>query len=335
MRNIKYDFLRSIGLILVVLAHVHAPNTIVQIRCFDVPLMVFVSGLVTRMETGNMSAFFFKRITRLLIPVYLFISVLFLTYYIFSLLGFIQVMENFGDVMIQTYTLSTTKGLGYVWIFRVFLLMMLITPLISKINIAKTKSYIIMLLLLLLLLMVNTLFCNTEICKESPFFTELFRDILQYIWGYGLIYLIAIRLRQSRLNERGIHLFIILILSIISFLVYSQTHGYPITISNEYKYPPHWYFIIYGLVCSTAFFTFLDNIPKIITTNKFLIFLGQNTMWIYLWHIPFISVSEVVCHNWLESWIFVLIFAISIYGVQYILVNRYLKDCLIHKYLVG
>jgi fucose 4-O-acetylase-like acetyltransferase len=44
-RDIEVDVLRSIGILLIILAHIKAPLMPTVIRCFDVPLMVFVSGL--------------------------------------------------------------------------------------------------------------------------------------------------------------------------------------------------------------------------------------------------------------------------------------------------
>ena len=44
-RDIEVDVLRSIGILLIILAHIKAPLMLTIIRCFDVPLMVFVSGL--------------------------------------------------------------------------------------------------------------------------------------------------------------------------------------------------------------------------------------------------------------------------------------------------
>lgn len=45
-RDLSIDLMRAIGLLCVILAHVNPPATLMQIRCFDVPLMLFVSGLV-------------------------------------------------------------------------------------------------------------------------------------------------------------------------------------------------------------------------------------------------------------------------------------------------
>lgn len=45
LRDVEVDVLRSIGILLIILAHIKAPLVPTVIRCFDVPLMVFVSGL--------------------------------------------------------------------------------------------------------------------------------------------------------------------------------------------------------------------------------------------------------------------------------------------------
>lgn len=62
-RDLYIDFLRFIGISLIILAHVEAPSGITQFRSFDVPLMVFSSRdfhsvlrggiLEIRMEAGK------------------------------------------------------------------------------------------------------------------------------------------------------------------------------------------------------------------------------------------------------------------------------------------
>lgn len=52
-RDLYIDFLRFIGISLIILAHVEAPSGITQFRSFDVPLMVFVSGLSFSTKGGG------------------------------------------------------------------------------------------------------------------------------------------------------------------------------------------------------------------------------------------------------------------------------------------
>lgn len=51
-RDISIDILRFIGISFIILAHVNPPDTILNIRCFDVSLMLFVSGLTMSTYLG-------------------------------------------------------------------------------------------------------------------------------------------------------------------------------------------------------------------------------------------------------------------------------------------
>lgn len=52
-RDSYIDFMRSIGLILIIGVHVAAPTWYVVARSFDVPLMVFVSMLCVKPLNGG------------------------------------------------------------------------------------------------------------------------------------------------------------------------------------------------------------------------------------------------------------------------------------------
>ena len=45
-RKNSIDYLKVVGLICLVIAHIDAPEVIKEIRGFDVPLMVFISGIL-------------------------------------------------------------------------------------------------------------------------------------------------------------------------------------------------------------------------------------------------------------------------------------------------
>ena len=45
MREDRIDFLRFIGLSMVIFAHVGPPKLLFQLRNFDVPLLVIISGM--------------------------------------------------------------------------------------------------------------------------------------------------------------------------------------------------------------------------------------------------------------------------------------------------
>lgn len=147
-RDLYIDFLRFIGISLIILAHVEAPSGITQFRSFDVPLMVFVSGLSFSTKGGGFWKYVWKRVKRLCIPVYLFLTILF-TAVIGA--GIVGLKNPWGwDQIAGTYLLLNEPNIGYVWIIRVFLMMSIIAPplypLVAKMNMHK---FILVLFLIL------------------------------------------------------------------------------------------------------------------------------------------------------------------------------------------
>ena len=57
MRDKRIDLLRFIGLSMIILAHVTPPDVIMQIRNFDVPLMVIISGISFAISFKNSEKF--------------------------------------------------------------------------------------------------------------------------------------------------------------------------------------------------------------------------------------------------------------------------------------
>ena len=112
---------------------------------------------------------------------------------------------------------------------------------------------------------------------------------------------------------------------IAGILVYKlQTTG-PIVISPFYKYPPHGYFILYGACVSVILWAGKPLLQNIIMPGKTVIsFIGANTMWIYLWHIPAIIVINRLLHPdylWFARWVVMYAVAAGIYWIQYTSVN--------------
>lgn len=140
-RNKEIDVLKFIGLMCIVLAHVNIDNGIIfQIRNFDVVLLVLVSGYFScdsYKRSKNLREFYKKRILRLLVPTYVYITFFFIiTYYINNC----KMMYNLKDI-ICTYLL--TGGIGYVWIIKVYLIIAFMVPILIWIKIKLDKINII------------------------------------------------------------------------------------------------------------------------------------------------------------------------------------------------
>lgn len=117
-RDFSIDVLRAIGLMLIVLAHVNPPMALFQLRTFDVPLMVFVSGMayyVSGKDDVKIVPYAISRFRRLVFPVWAFLFIFFSTIY----LAKIDVFQSFieSKKFVSAFMLY---DFGYVWIIRVF-----------------------------------------------------------------------------------------------------------------------------------------------------------------------------------------------------------------------
>lgn len=79
MRDSYIDFLRALGLLLIIGIHCKMPQPWASIRVFDVPLMVFISALCANFRGGYL-AYFKKRLIRLYRPVAAFLTIFFLLF---------------------------------------------------------------------------------------------------------------------------------------------------------------------------------------------------------------------------------------------------------------
>lgn len=111
MRIKKIDILKTIGLICIILAHVNPPNIIFQLRNFDVILMIMISASLFfdkkfEFNRKNYKEYLAKRVKRLLLPTWLFLSIFFIISKLFSLSNY-----NF-EIILDSYILN--DGIGFV-----------------------------------------------------------------------------------------------------------------------------------------------------------------------------------------------------------------------------
>lgn len=230
-------------------------------------------------------------------------------------------------MIIGSYTLDS--GIGYVWIFRVFLLIMLVTPLLQRINVKMKNKYIFVLFLLCGLYIQYILaICSFGI--ENTIIKTFLQNYIMCLCGYSLLFLLGLRLGVDN-NQ----IFWILI-SVFAFTIglggYLYLNGLPIKISPIYKYPPYAYYLLYGMIASILLWYF-QGIYKKIADNRFILFVAQNTCWIYLWHIPLLQVCGIF-NSWVLRYFLVYGLAILLYVIQRRLVFCIIRrPSMIHNYL--
>lgn len=331
MRDHNIDLLRFLGLSLIVLAHVCPPLLVLNIRCFDVPLMVFVSGLTCYRKDICLSwNYLSHRFARLVFPVWIFLTIYFLMLYAASFVGL-----DFGLTFKQVYeSYLLLDGIGFVWIIRVLLLIALVTPGLIRINqIIKNNTIFIWIysIALILYLLIAYYKVGMDIA--------LVRDWIYYAIGYGFVFLLGIRIKELKSWDKFLLLAVVILLFVIMGVVDKYHVGSDGSIYyhiNDWKYPPTNIFLLYGIIMSVFCFV-LVYCKHRMELNVVINFIGCNSIWIYLWHIPFVSITARMNIEWLMRFMIVYIGAIGVYYVQLYLINVITKrkDFFLSRYLKG
>ncbi len=116
-RDLSIDFFRFIGMTAIIFAHSDIPKFLFQLRNFDVPLMVFVSGYSAfnfSSKSHDLSAYVKDRFLRLVVPLWIFLTI------------YLVLRQALGDGVstrdvIESYLMTGGPVGG--WIIRVFFFM--------------------------------------------------------------------------------------------------------------------------------------------------------------------------------------------------------------------
>lgn len=298
IERIRYvDFLKAIGLFLIMLAHVKCPDLLSMIRCFDVPLMVILSGFLAshsfqrRYPDGRCGIrYFWNRFKRLVIPTWVFLFIYFV----------VQAASGFSaslDFYLASFAL-TRYGIGYVWIILVYLYCALLIPFIHKLSLYRIWPIVI----LSIYALYEVLF-NLNIGTENI----VVLNTVYYIIPYGLM--TALGYNYSRMTS-GIKIGVIAASGLITLgcgIFYYQQTG-DIQRFQIAKYPPQCYFVSWGIFASFLLMYVCEKWDMKIYRNRLIEFFSKHSLWIYLWHILIITtLNHTSIKNiwWLELLILV------------------------------
>ncbi len=284
-RNLNYDLIRFLGLVVIMLAHSSPPEWIFQLRNFGTPLLVIGSGLTYALiytyKEMEIRQFFKKRVARLIFPAWMFLSFFFFSFYLAA--EFVEKEYPFSLYkIISSYFLM--GGIGFVWVFKIYLMLALMTPVALSFNrsVNSNVNYFVALIVLYILYEL-TLYFLTPYLQGA--FESLFNSIIFILAPYSLLYLYAFRLASLKNNT----ILIIIALSFSTFLalafVKHQNTGSFVP-SQEYKYPPTIYYFSYAFFATNLIFFIVKGVKLTgFFVRKVLVWLSSNSLWIYLWHI--------------------------------------------------
>lgn len=284
-RNINYDLIRLLGLLIIMIAHSSPPGWIFQLRNFGTPLLVIASGLTYSLIFSSkkleIKAFYTKRLPKLIFPAWLFLCFFFLALYTTA------VNSNFefpftNKKVIESFLFM--DGIGFLWVFKMYIILSLITPFAVYLghNVNNNFKYLFALLFSYGLYEITV---NSITPLLSGIYITVFNSIIFIAIAYTILFLYAFRLPS--LKKKSVFLISLtslLIFIFLAFLKYTET-GYFVH-TQLYKYPPTLYYLSYAFFAvNMVYLTFRNITIKNNLVNSVVVWLSSNSLWIYLWHI--------------------------------------------------
>ncbi|MDV7750674.1 acyltransferase [Enterococcus faecium] len=307
-RLIYIDYLKVIGLFLVILAHVDCPKFLMQIRSFDVPLLVFISGYLAAKsyKQGNSYQYYLKRIKRLAVPAWLFLIVFFVIQTIvYSRPGLVDIVKGF---LFQ----KDANMVGMLWVIWVYLVCAFLIPMISRFK--YTKKSVFLAGIVFLIYEIVCIFTN--LANYRILYVTVFTVVPWGVLTFWSFYYDCIPAKRKYLFAI---LFACIFLGIASMLRV-KTGSFVMT--NDYKYPARLYYLSFAMPIIIIIYEFLKriNLPK----SKIISFISKSSLWIYLWHILVLYVVKSIITNdalWALQYVCIICISLAITWIQNIIVT--------------
>lgn len=277
-RNYTLDILKIIALVCIILAHINPASVVFQIRNFDVPLMIIISVILSVDYINNKNfkyiPYILKRIKRLVIPTWIFLSIYF---FINFILGNMYSLKT----ILVSYLLI--GGMGYIWIIRIYIYVAIVSPIVNWLqNRLKRWQYILFFIL--------HYFLYTLVIEYTQGFEGIAKILINVtvIDFIGYTFIVAVAIFISNLNNKN--KFITGLIWGVLFIVLA--FKYKFTQTQAFKYPLRLYYLSYAFSISLILYAVIDEIIirfkfKI---NRGVIYISNNSLWIYLWHIIYIPI---------------------------------------------
>ena len=121
--------------------------------------------------------------------------------------------------IICSYLLLTTNTIGYVWIIKVFLLIMLLTPFLINVNEKFKSSIWICFVILMSILLEVSCYILPILSKINRTVCIVYYEIIPFTLAYSIPFLFGLRFRNDSVKkELLILLFLVFFLCHIIFL---------------------------------------------------------------------------------------------------------------------
>ena len=274
-RDLSIDILRWLALTGIILVHIQPSPFWSQLRSFDVPMMVFLSAYCFAKEKHGVQdykVYCIKRFKRLVLPCWIFLTGWFT--FVYGILGHPADWKN----VLLCYSLMTS---WYLWIIRIFVTMALVAPLVTKRIRSLTKRvYFIMLL--------SGIILNEILCDLSDNYLYM---VAIMSFSYFLVFMFGLYI--DKLSNKQILTIgggAVVLFALIAWKLITEEGSFVLV--GKYKYPPHLYYLSYAFSCIIILWMVRKQLEVILRKVHLLplvTYIGSHTLWIYLWHIPLLS----------------------------------------------
>ncbi len=285
-RHIEYDLMRLVGIGSIMVAHANPPESVFQLRNIGIPVLIAASAMTFRAidqrRPIEAPSFLRRRIWRLTVPVWVFLTLWFAT--VFAVAALAGKAQPFSaDYVLNSYLFLTEQG--FTWIFKIYILLALLTPMALRLRHVPIGLWAWGSMLIAILAIHHLLTMPLRV-DLAPGWRDLVEDVLLIIVPYGALYLYAMRLPDHSDRQLLLAAAVALAAFVLMAALRWQEAGHFVPTQTD-KYPPGPYYLAYGLFGVHLAYLLLRRLPALpARVHGMVRWLASNSLWIYLWHIP-------------------------------------------------
>ncbi|MGY5451687.1 acyltransferase family protein [Agarivorans sp. MS3-6] len=330
-RDYKIDLFRVLGVLIIMVAHSHPPGVVFQIRNFGTPLLIVASALATLCIYPNgvndIWVFYKKRFLSLVVPAWKFLVLFFLFFLFWSAISREEYPFSISEIV---ETFAFYEGIGFFWIFKVYLLLAVITPFSLRFSKSGVSNFSYYLIILLSYIFYEATLMVLERVLSDQVWMVLGKTIF-IVFPYSLIFLLALRL--ERLSSKSI---VVASMIFLSFFIFVVTKVYVqdgiLLPTQVYKYPPRAYYLAYALFCILSLYIIVfRSRSSCFLENRFITWVSKNSLDIYLFHIVVFYVGDIIIGPlWVDSNFILRLLSLCVFSCvlsffKFSIFNDYLK----------
>jgi peptidoglycan/LPS O-acetylase OafA/YrhL len=283
-RDLSIDIMRFLGVLSIMIAHANPPDWVFQLRNFGMPMLVVASGMahavIYQSRPLVVGAFYRHRLSRLVVPTWIFMLFFFpLLYVVLHLVGKPYPFDL--KSIIGSFTFYS--GTGFFWIFKIYIILALITPLalwVMKSGIPKGIYFWVLGIGYIAYEISIPLL--TGVLPES--LHSFLNEVVFIVVPYMLIFLFGLRMgelcNRQVLSVSLVSFGLFLVIALRKLLFFGEFIQ-----TQDFKYPPTLYYLSYGFFGLSMVYLLGRRYAGKIRHPAVITWLSSHSLWIYLWHI--------------------------------------------------